>query len=52
MDIAIVGLQNAGKTSLVRVLAVSSLWYACGRKEELQMIADSANVHSRAENSP
>ena len=25
MDITVIGLQNAGKTSLVRVLAVSSL---------------------------
>jgi ABC-type phosphate/phosphonate transport system ATPase subunit len=29
MDVTIVGLQNAGKTSLVRVLAVSRALSAC-----------------------
>lgn len=29
MDITMIGLQNAGKTSLLRVLAVSSFDAAC-----------------------
>lgn len=51
MDVTIVGLQNAGKTSLLRVLAVSDRPLISLRQGLCLLILARCDLHSRAVNS-
>ena len=46
MDVTMIGLQNAGKTSLLRVLAVSSS-VSLHENEELTILCSGRGVHGR-----